>query len=142
LPRKIDHIGIAVRSLEDALRVYTGGFGLEVAKIERIPDQETRVALLPVGESRLELLEATSAESPVARFLATRGEGIHHVCFQVDDVVAEIKRLKENGVQLIDERPRKGADGCMIAFIHPKDAAGVLIELSQPPGGANDPMVE
>ncbi len=129
---KIDHIGIAVRSLDEALRVYSSGLGFEVGHVEEVAEQKTRVAMLPVGESRLELLQALEADSPVAKFIARRGEGLHHICFQVADIAHEISRLKASGVRLIDETPRAGADGCLVAFLHPSGTAGVLIELSQP----------
>ncbi|MBM3789736.1 MAG: methylmalonyl-CoA epimerase [Acidobacteria bacterium] len=130
--RKIDHIGIAVRDLDAALAAYQARLGIPLAHIEEVPEQKTRVALLPVGESRIELLEATEPESPVGRFLAKRGEGIHHICFQVEDLAAELQVLKSRGVRLIDETPRRGAHGCLVAFVHPSSAHGVLIELSQP----------
>jgi methylmalonyl-CoA/ethylmalonyl-CoA epimerase len=128
---KIDHIGIAVRSLDVALRAYTAGLGFRLGEIEEVPDQKTRIAMLPVGESRLELLEATGDDSPVARFIARRGEGIHHICFLVEDITREIARLKAAGVPMIDEIPRPGADGCLVAFVHPSGTGGVLVELSQ-----------
>src|SRR5262245_65146615 len=126
--RKVDHIGIAVRSLESALRTYTR-LGFEADHVEEVSDQKTRVAMLPVGESRLELLEATAADSPVGRFLARRGEGMHHVCFSVDDIAAEVERLLASGVRMIDEAPRRRAGGCVVAFIHPESTAGVLVEV-------------
>ena len=131
---KVDHIGIAVRSLRDALRVYESALGFGVERIEAVPTQKTRTAMLPVGETRIELLEAMDEDSPIARFLAKRGEGIHHICFQVRDIVAEIRKLQSEGVRLIDETPRPGAGGNLIAFIHPSSTGGVLIELSQPTG--------
>ncbi len=129
---RIDHIGIAVRSLEESLPLYSKGLGISPEHVELVPEQKTRVAVLPVGEGRLELLESMGEDSPIARFIAKRGEGLHHVCFQVEDIVSELKRLKAAGVRLIDEVPRCGAGGCLIAFVHPESAAGVLIELSQP----------
>jgi methylmalonyl-CoA/ethylmalonyl-CoA epimerase len=132
LYRKIDHIGIAVQSLERTLKIYEGSLALRVERMEEVADQQVRVAILPVGESRVELLEATADDSPIARFLARRGEGLHHICFQVDSVMDEIRKLKAAGVRLIDEMPRAGADGSLVAFIHPSGTGGVLIELSQP----------
>jgi methylmalonyl-CoA/ethylmalonyl-CoA epimerase len=132
LVKRIDHIGIAVRSIEASLRHYAAGFGLPLQGIEQVPDQKTRVAVLPVGEGRLELLESMEEGSPIARFIARRGEGLHHICFQVDNIVAELERLRAAGVRLIDQKPRRGAGGCLIAFVHPEYTAGVLIELSQP----------
>ncbi len=132
--RKIAHLGIAVNSLDEALRLYTTAFGLEATTIEQVPEQGARVAMLPVGESRIELLESTSGDSPIAKFVAKRGEGIHHICFEVDDIRAELRKLRAAGVRLVDETPRRGADGSLVAFIHPSGAKGVLVELSQPAG--------
>jgi len=129
---KIEHIGIAVRSLDDALRVYAAGLGFKVEHVEEVADQRIRVALLPIGESRLELLEPMGEDSPVAKFIARRGEGMHHICFQVEDIMLEIGKLKATGVRMIDETPRPGAAGCMVAFVHPCSTCGVLVELSQP----------
>jgi methylmalonyl-CoA/ethylmalonyl-CoA epimerase len=134
LGKRIDHIAIAVQSLTEALEVYSGLLGLPVSVVEEIVEQKTRVALLPIGESRIELLEPTADDSPVARFLARRGEGIHHICFRVEDLAEELERLKSAGMRLIDEHPMIGAGGCRIAFLHPSAANGVLIELSQPVG--------
>ena len=128
---KIEHIGIAVKSLETALPLYSEAFGMDVDRIETVPDQKTRVGLIPVGESRLELLEATNADSAVARFIEKRGEGIHHICLQVDDLEALICRLKTAGIRMVDDKPRRGADGCLVAFVHPSSAGGVLFELSE-----------
>ena len=130
--RKIDHIGIAVRSIDAALKVYGAGLGLGIESVEDVPDQKTRVAMIPIGESHLELLEAMEQDSPVGKFISKRGEGLHHICFQVDDLVEELTKLKTAGVRLIDESPRTGAGQCLVAFIHPSSTAGVLVELSQP----------
>ena len=140
--RKIDHLGIAVRSLSDALRTYETAFGLEKYAVEEIADQKARVALLLVGESRIELLEALAEDSPVARFINKRGEGLHHICFQVDDIREELNKLRIVGIRLIDENPRPGADGGLVAFVHPSGASGVLIELSQPVTGTEKPSLE
>ncbi len=105
--------------------------GVKVECIEQVPEQKARVAVLAVGQERLELLESMAVDSPIARFLARRGQGLHHICFQVEDVAAELKRLRACGVRLIDEEPRRGAGGSLIAFIHP-EGSGVLVELSQP----------
>jgi methylmalonyl-CoA/ethylmalonyl-CoA epimerase len=129
---RIDHIGIAVRSIEESLSLYTAGLGICPQHVELVPEQKTRVAILRVGEGQLELLESMGEDSLIARFIAKRGEGLHHICFEVDDIVSDLKRLKAAGVRLIDEEPRRGAGGCLIAFIHPESASGVLIELSQP----------
>ncbi len=131
LLKNLDHIGIAVRSIEKSLQIYVKVLGLKARRIEEVVDQKTRTALLSVGAVNLELLEATSPDSPVARFLTKRGEGIHHLCFRVDDLEAALAQLKAGGVRLIDQTPRCGAGGCMIAFIHPASMGGILIELSQ-----------
>jgi methylmalonyl-CoA epimerase len=127
----LDHVGIAVRSLERSLHLYERGFGIKAAYIREVADQKTRVASLPLGSMRIELLEASAEDSPIARFITRRGEGIHHLCFLVDDILAELKRFKSEGMRLIDEIPRFGAAGCLIAFIHPSSTGGVLIELLQ-----------
>ena len=139
---KIDHVGIAVRDLTTALATYRTVLGLEPEGIEEVSGFMTRVAMLPVGESRLELLEAMGDDSPIAKFIAKRGEGVHHLCFRVEDIAAELKRLKTAGVRLLDETPRPGAGGCLIAFLHPSSTGGVLIELSQPSPGSVVPLSE
>ncbi|HMF57539.1 MAG TPA: methylmalonyl-CoA epimerase [Pyrinomonadaceae bacterium] len=126
---KLEHIGIATRSLDDALSFWRDALGLEVVDVEEVADQGVRVAMLPVGEPRIELLEPTGADSPVAKFLEKRGQGIHHIAVRVDDIRATIHRLKEQGARLIDESPRVGAGNCLVAFIHPSSANGVLVEL-------------
>ena len=128
--RKVNHIGIAVRSIDEAKRFYEL-LGLEVEGEEVVEEQKVKVAFIQVGETRVELLEPTSEDSPVAKFLDKRGEGIHHVAFQVDDIEAALEELKKSGVRLIDERPRKGAHNTRIAFVHPKSTNGVLVELCQ-----------
>lgn len=126
---KIEHIGIATRSLDDALSFWRDALGLELTHTEVVEEQEVRVAMLPVGASAVELLEPTSADSPVAKFLEKRGPGIHHIAVRVDDIRATLRRLKEKGVHLIDDSPRIGAGGCLVAFVHPSSANGVLLEL-------------
>jgi methylmalonyl-CoA epimerase len=126
---KIDHIGIATRGIEDAMTFYRDALGLEVSEPEEVADQKVRVAMLPIGESRIELLEGTSDDSPIARFLEKRGPGIHHIAVRVDDIRAALANLKEKGARLIDEEPRKGAGGCLVAFVHPSSTGGVLLEL-------------
>jgi methylmalonyl-CoA/ethylmalonyl-CoA epimerase len=126
---KIEHIGIATRSLDDALGFWRDALGLEVTHTEVVEDQGVRVAMLPVGEPRIELLEPTREDSPIAKFLEKRGTGIHHIAVRVDDIRATINRLKESGARLIDETPRIGAGGCLVAFVHPSAAGGVLLEL-------------
>jgi methylmalonyl-CoA/ethylmalonyl-CoA epimerase len=127
---KIDHIGIVVHSIEEALKVYQSGLGLQLKEVQEVPDQKVEVAFLPLGESNLELVRPTSEDTGIAKFLEQRGEGIHHICLQVKNIEEALARLKEQGIQLIDEAPRRGAHG-QVAFVHPKGAHGVLIELVQ-----------
>ncbi|SRR6266481_6738068 len=130
---KIDHIGIATRGIQDAIAFYRDALGLDVTETEEVAEQKVRVAMLPIGGSRIELLEATSADSPISRFLEKRGPGIHHIAVRVDDIRAVLADLKQNGARLIDEEPRKGAAGCLVAFVHPSSTGGVLLELVQRP---------
>jgi len=129
--QKIDHIGIAVKSIDEALKIYTEMLGLKVTGIETVEEQKVKTAFIPVGESEIELLESTSPDGPIAKFIEKRGEGIQHIALRVDNLEAKLKELKEKGVRLIDEHPRPGAGGAKIAFIHPKDTKGVLIELCE-----------
>jgi methylmalonyl-CoA/ethylmalonyl-CoA epimerase len=129
---RIDHIGIAVRSIEETLGIYRA-LGLEVAHRESVPAQGVTTALLPVGESRLELLEPTSPDSPVAKFLARRGPGLHHVCLAVPDIEKALAELSGRGFRLVHRAPVPGADGKRVAFLHPDAAGGVLLELSEDP---------
>ncbi len=129
----VDHIGIAVRSLDERLALYRA-LGLEVEGREDVPSEKVRVAFLPAEGTRIELLEATSPDSPIAAFIEKRGEGMHHVCFRVDDIRAAMASLKAQGVQLLSDEPRPGAHGSRVCFVHPRSAGGVLIELSQPKG--------
>jgi methylmalonyl-CoA/ethylmalonyl-CoA epimerase len=133
---KIDHIGIATGGIEDALAFYRDSLGLEVTETEEVAEQLVRVAMLPIGESRIELLEATSADSPIARFLEKRGPGIHHIAVRVDDIRAALANLRQKGARLIDEEPRQGAAGCLVAFVHPSSTGGVLLELVQNPAAS------
>jgi methylmalonyl-CoA/ethylmalonyl-CoA epimerase len=126
---KIEHIGIATKGLDEALRFWRDALGLEVVETEEVAEQKVRVAMLPVGESRVELLEPTSEDSPIAKFISKRGAGIHHIAVRVEDIRASLERLKEQGLRLIDETPRIGAGGCLVAFVHPSSANGVLLEL-------------
>lgn len=128
---KIDHLGIAVPSLAEAIRAYRT-LGFEVAETHDVPSEQVRTAFLPIGESRLELLEPTDPSSTIARFLERRA-GLHHVCVLVDDLEQALAELKSRGVRLIDETPRSGAGGSRVAFVHPKSAGGVLIELKEAP---------
>jgi len=130
---KIDHIGIATRGIQDALTFYRDALGLDVIETEEVADQMVRVAMLPLGESRIELLEATSEDSPIARFLEKRGPGIHHIALRVDDIRAVLANLRGKGARLIDQEPRMGAGGCLVAFVHPSSTGGVLLELVQNP---------
>lgn len=126
---RLDHVGVAVTSLEEALAPYQDGLGLTVSEIEEVPSQQVRIAFLPVGDTRLELLEPTGKDSPIGRFLQRRGQGVHHLCFQVEDIEATLERFRAAGVELVDEIPRAGAGGSRVAFVHPRGMAGVLIEL-------------
>lgn len=134
---KIQHLGVAVSSIDDALVFWRDGLGLDLKEIEVVEEQGVRVAVLPIGESRLELLEATGAETPVGRFLSRRGPGMHHIAVEVDDINAKIAELRGCGIRLIDEQPRIGAGGALIAFIHPSSTGGVLIELTQKDSGSH-----
>ncbi len=127
----LDHIGIAVESVETALAFYRDALGLEVELSEEVASQHVRAHFIGVGGAALELLEATSETSPIARFIARRGPGLHHVTLRVDDLAAALARLRARGVRLIDETPRPGAEGALVAFIHPASAHGVLVELKQ-----------
>ncbi len=126
----IDHLGIAVNSIEEA-KVFYQQLGLEIEAIEEVPQEKVRVALISCGESRIELLEPTSDDSPIARFLAKRGPGIHHVCLSSNDVRGDGEGLSEAGFRMLRPEPTPGADGCWVNFIHPKSAGGVLVELSE-----------
>jgi methylmalonyl-CoA epimerase len=125
---KIDHIGIVVRDIQAALKVYEQALDLPLAEVTEVPDQEVEVAFLPLGQSNVELVRPTTSDSGIAKFLAKRGEGIHHICIEVDDIEAALARLAHHGVPLIDPTPRDGAHG-RVAFVHPKGAHGVMIEL-------------
>jgi methylmalonyl-CoA epimerase len=127
----LDHVGIAVADVDAALDFYRRVLGLELEAPEDIPSQRVRAHFVTVGDGTLELLEATSDDSPVAKFIAKRGPGLHHVCLRVDDIVAALAELKAKGVRLIDDTPRPGAHGSLVAFVHPASANGVLLELKQ-----------
>lgn len=130
--KKINHIGIAVNSLEASIPFYRDQLGMEFEGSEVVEDQKVKVAFLVVGESRIELLEPTSEDSPVAKFIEKKGEGIHHIAYEVEDVAKALEEMKEKDVRLIDQAPRLGAHSSMIAFLHPKASGGVLTELCQP----------
>ena len=127
----LDHLGIAVASIDSGLAIYTA-LGIEVEGIEEVADQKVRVAFLPVGDARIELLEPTDDTSPIARHLERRGPGLHHICLRVPDIRAAMEQLAGEGYRLLSEEPLQGAHGCLVCFVHPKSAGGVLIELSQP----------
>ena len=128
---KINHLGIATNGIDEALKFWSDALGLENVHTEIVEDQKVRVAMLPIGESRIELLEPTSEDSPISKFLEKRGPGIHHIAVEVDDIEASLAKLKAHGMRLIDETPRIGAEGCLVAFVHPSSANGVLLELVQ-----------
>lgn len=128
---KLDHIGIAVASLAEGAAFYEA-LGLEVTGTDEVPEQGVRVAFLPVGDTRIELLEPTGPESPIARHLEKRGPGMHHLCVRVDDIEAAMRRLADAGYRLLSDEPQPGAHGCRVCFVHPKSTGGVLLELSQP----------
>lgn len=125
---RIDHIGIAVRDIEEALKVYETALGLPLKEVTTVPDQQVRVAFLPAGDGNIELVQPTSDDTGTAKFLEKRGEGIHHICIEVEDIEGTLARLRAHGVQLIHEQPRQGAHG-RVAFVHPGAMHGVLIEL-------------
>lgn len=127
----LDHVGIAVADLQQALAFYKNALGLEIELPEEVASQRVRVHFIPAGESALELLEATTDDSPIAKYVARRGPGLHHITLRVDDIRGALAQLKEKGVRLIDEEPREGAHGSLVAFIHPSSAHGVLVELKQ-----------
>jgi methylmalonyl-CoA epimerase len=126
---KIDHIGIAVKSLTEAIKVYEDAMGLKVSGYDQVDDQGVRVAMLDIGESRIELLEPTGPDSPIEKFMTKRGEGIHHIAVRVDNIEQALERLKSQGVRLVDSVPRRGAHNTRTAFIHPSSTHGVLLEL-------------
>ena len=127
----IEHIGIAVKSLEEAIPYYENVLGLKCYGIEEVKDQRVKTAFFMVGQTKLELLESTDAEGPIGKFLEKRGEGIHHLAFAVDDVAGSLEKIESKGIQLIDKKPRRGAEGLDIAFLHPKSTFGVLTELCE-----------
>lgn len=131
--KRISHIGIAVADLGEAVRVFSNLLGREPDNYEEVADQKVKTAVFGLEGGGLEILEATSPDSPISKFMEKRGAGIHHICLEVDDIEAEIKRLEKAGMKLIDEAPRPGAGGSLIAFIRPKSTGGILIELQQNP---------
>lgn len=128
---KIDHLGIAVKDMEAALKFYEGALGLTATKTEVVEEQKVKVAFIPVGDTKVELLESTSPDGPVAKYIEKNGEGVQHIAFKVDNIEEALEQLKAKGVRLIDEKPRIGAGGAKIAFIHPKASFGTLIEICE-----------
>ncbi|MDQ3633360.1 MAG: methylmalonyl-CoA epimerase [Acidobacteriota bacterium] len=128
---KISHLGIATKDIQEALKFWQDALGLEQIHSEVVEDQKVRVAMLPIGETSIELIEPMSEDSPISKFLEKRGGGIHHIAVEVEDIEKSLEKLKSEGMKLIDERPRIGAEGCLIAFVHPKSTNGVLLELVQ-----------
>lgn len=128
---KVDHIGVAVANLDEALKLYRDVLGLTLAGTEVVEQQKVKVAFLPVGDTEVELLESTDPEGPIAKFIEKRGEGIQHIALRVDDIDAALDEMRAKGIRLIDEKPRYGAGGAKIAFLHPKSTGGVLIELCE-----------
>jgi len=129
--RKIEHIGIAVKNIETANILYTQLLGIQPYKSEMVASEGVITSFFKTGESKIELLEGTSPESPISKFIEKKGEGMHHIAFDVEDIEAEMKRLKELGFTLLSDKPKRGADNKLVCFIHPKSANGVLIELCQ-----------
>lgn len=132
-PTAIDHIGIAVTSIDEALKFWEQSLGIGVTGVEEVAEQKVRTAFLPLGDTEIELLEATDPESPVAKFIEKKGEGIHHLAIRVENLEEALEKMKDLGLRLIDEKPRYGAGGARIAFVHPRTAGGVLLELTERP---------
>jgi len=130
-PTVIDHIGVAVKSIDAALKFWEDALGVKCHGVEEVSEQKVKTAFLPIADTEVELLEGTSEDSPVAKFIEAKGEGIHHLAIRVENLEAALEELKAKGVRLIDEKPRMGAGGAKIAFIHPKAAGGILLELSE-----------
>ncbi|MGV8145183.1 MAG: methylmalonyl-CoA epimerase [Alkaliphilus sp.] len=129
--KKVDHIGIAVKNIEESLKFYKDVLGIECTGIEEVSEQKVKVAFLPIGDTELELLESTDKDGPIARFIEKKGEGMQHIAFQVDNIEEAIQEMINKGVRMIDEKPRYGAGRAKIAFCHPKSTGGVLVELSE-----------
>lgn len=132
-PTHIEHIGIAVKSLDSAIPFYEEVFGLKCYAVEEVADQKVKTAFFMVGQTKIELLESTDPEGPIGKFLEKKGEGIHHIAFAVDNLQEKLRKIEEKGIQLIDKTPRKGAEGLNIGFLHPKSTFGVLTELCEHP---------
>lgn len=131
--KRIDHIAIAVHDIDEVARFYTGILKLDLSGVEVVTEQKAKVGFLKIGESNIELVQPASDDSPLVKFLETRGPGIHHICLEVEDIEKEVEELKKQGARMIDETPRPGAHNTRVAFIHPKSSGGVLIELNQLP---------
>ncbi len=127
--KNIEHIGIAVKNLEDSIKIYEKIFGLKCYAVEEVKDQKVKTAFFQVGDTKIELLESTGPDGPIGKFIEKKGEGFHHVALAVDDLTRSLKELESKGIQLIDKKPRQGAEKMEIAFIHPRSANGILIEL-------------
>jgi len=125
----IEHIGIAVKNLDESIKFYENVFGLKCYAVEEVKDQKVKTAFFQIGETKIELLESTGNDGPISKFIEKKGEGIHHIAFKTNDLKSSLKELEEKKIRLIDEHPRKGAEGLNIAFLHPRAANGVLIEL-------------
>jgi methylmalonyl-CoA/ethylmalonyl-CoA epimerase len=132
-PTKIEHIGIAVKNLKEAIAYYENVLGLSCYAVEEVADQKVTTAFFKVGETKIELLESTDPEGPIGKFLEKKGEGVHHIAFCVEDLAGKLNLAAERGIQLIDKTPRKGAEGLNIGFLHPKSTYGVLTELCEDP---------
>jgi methylmalonyl-CoA epimerase len=130
-PTVVDHIGIAVRSIEESLKFWQDVIGIQCHGVEEVAEQKVKTAFLPLGDTEIELLEGTSEDSPVSKFIEAKGEGIHHIAIRVPNIEEALEELKAKGVRLIDEKPRIGAGGAKIAFVHPKASGGVLLEISE-----------
>jgi|TARA_B110000914_G_scaffold197073_1_gene186670 methylmalonyl-CoA/ethylmalonyl-CoA epimerase len=129
--KKIEHIGIAVKNIENATKIYTSLLGSSPYKMEEVKSEGVKTSFFKTGDSKIELLEATNPDSPIAKFIEKRGEGVHHIAFAVDDIESEIARLKREGFIVLNETPKKGADNKLVAFLHPRSTTGVLVELCQ-----------
>ncbi len=130
-PSHIEHIGIAVRSLDEAIPFYEKMLGTKCYAVEEVKDQKVKTAFLKIGQTKIELLESTDAEGPIGKYIEKRGEGIHHIAYAVEDIESHLKEAEENGIRLIDQQPRRGAEGLDIAFLHPKSTFGVLTEFCE-----------
>jgi methylmalonyl-CoA/ethylmalonyl-CoA epimerase len=129
--KKLNHVAVAVQSIEAARGFYEKGLGFQMSAVEEVPTQKVRVAFFRIGETKIELVEPAAPDAPIAKFIETKGAGLHHVCYEVESVADELKKLEQDGVPLIDKQPRPGAHGTIIAFVHPKGTGGVLTELCE-----------